>query len=58
MMGDALRYASSKVAQPPAPCSTYRVCIEAAAELGKEGEEVCVCGRVFRVNGLRLHRRE
>ena len=44
MTGDALRYASSRLRTPPAPCSTYRVCIEAAKDL-QEGEEVCVCGR-------------
>ena len=44
MLGDALRYASSRLRTPPAPCSTYRVCIEAAKDL-QEGEEVCVCGR-------------
>ena len=43
-MGDALRYASSRLRTPPAPCSTYRVCVEAAKDL-QEGEEVCVCGR-------------
>ena len=43
-MGDALRYASSRLRAPPAPCSTYRVTIEAAKDL-QEGEEVCVCGR-------------
>ena len=42
--GDALQYASSRLRAPPAPCSTYRVCIEAATDL-QEGEEVCVCGR-------------
>ena len=42
--GDALRYASSRLRAPPAPCSTYRVTIEAAKDL-QEGEEVCVCGR-------------
>jgi hypothetical protein len=45
-LGDALRYASSRLRTPPAPCSTYRVCVEAALNL-EEGEEVCVCGRVF-----------
>ena len=44
MTGDALRYASSRLRSPPAPCSTYRVCLEAAKDL-QEGEEVCVCGR-------------
>ena len=42
--GDALQYASSRLRAPPAPCSTYRVTIEAAKDL-QEGEEVCVCGR-------------
>jgi len=44
MLGDALQYASSRLRRPPAPCSTYRVCVEAAKDL-REGEEVCVCGR-------------
>ena len=44
MTGDALRYASSRLRTPPAPCSTYRVCVEAAKDL-REGAEVCVCGR-------------
>jgi len=44
MLGDALQYASSRLRAPPAPCSTYRVCVEAAKNL-TEGEEVCVCGR-------------
>ena len=44
MTGDALRYASSRLRSPPAPCSTYRVCVEAAKDL-REGAEVCVCGR-------------
>ena len=44
MMGDALQYASSRLRTPPAPCSTYRVTIEAAKDL-QEGAEVCVCGR-------------
>jgi len=44
MTGDALQYASSRLRAPPAPCSTYRVCVEAAKDL-QEGEEVCMCGR-------------
>ena len=44
MLGDALQYASSRLRAPPAPCSTYRVCVEAARDL-QEGAEVCVCGR-------------
>ena len=43
-VGDALQYASSRLRRPPAPCSTYRVCVEAAKDL-QEGAEVCVCGR-------------
>jgi len=44
MTGDALKYTSRRLRAPPAPCSTYRVCVEAARDL-TEGEEVCVCGR-------------